>query len=315
MTSGAPVRPPELAEAAAFVAAVDAGSLARAGARLGISQPAMTKRIRALEALAGVALLERDARGVRPTAAGLRLYDEATRLLAEGARFARAVGDLRSEGAPLRVAVIFTLAETAVPDWLAAFRAGGRSEAIEVRVGHPDQVRRWVQGGDSDLGFAAIWPIGRDVRGQLADNRTLGLDERPFAEDELVAVVPEGHPWAAAGRVEAAELAAAPLIVREEGTGVRELLEDSLSLAGLPPLRPAMTLGSTPAIRAAVAAEGMPAVLSRMTVEGVPGLVAVPVEGLELSRTLTVLRRRGARLTAAARAFLAAAGGEGVTRP
>jgi DNA-binding transcriptional LysR family regulator len=107
--------------------------------------------------------------------------------------------------------------------------------------------------------------------------------------------------------VEAAELAAAPLIVREEGTGVRELLEDSLSLAGLPPLRPAMTLGSTPAIRAAVAAEGMPAVLSRMTVEGVPGLVAVPVEGLELSRTLTVLRRRGARLTAAARAFLSAA--------
>jgi len=308
MSHGGPLRPPDLAEAAAFVAAVEEGSLARAGARFGISQPAMTKRIRALEALAGVALLERDTRGVRPTPAGLRLYDEATRFLAEGARFERSVAALRAEGFPLRVAVIFTLAETAVPGWLAAYRAGGGSEAIEVRVGHPEQVRRWVQGGESDLGFAAIWPVGRDVRGQLADNRTLGLEERPFAEDELVAVVPDGHPWARAGSVEAAELAASPLIVREQGTGVRELLEDSLALAGLPALRPAMTLASTPAIRAAVAAEGLPAVLSRMTVEGVPGLVAVPVNGLELARTLTVLRRRGARQSAAARAFAAAAG-------
>jgi DNA-binding transcriptional LysR family regulator len=316
MTTDRPLRPPELAEAAAFVAAVEAGSLARAGARLGISQPAMTKRVRALEALAGVTLLERDTRGVRPTPAGRRLYEEATRFLAEGARFERAMVDLRVEGSPLRVAVIFTLAETAVPGWLAAYRAGGRSEAIEVRVGHPEQVRRWVQAGESDLGFAAIWPVGRDVRGQLADNRGLGLDERPFAEDELVAVVPAGHPWARAGTVEAGELAASPLIVREEGTGVRELLEDSLALAGLPPLRPALTLASTPAIRAAVAAEGIPAVLSRMTVEGVPGLVAVPVEGLELARTLTVLRRRGARLSAAARAFMVAAGaGTAVTVP
>lgn len=311
MTSGGLLRPPELSEAAALVAAVEEGSLARAGERLGISQPAMTKRIRALEALVGARLLERDTRGVRPTPEGLRLYGEATRFLAEGARFERAAATLRSVGAPLRVAVIFTLAESAVPAWLAAYRAGGGGEAIEVRVGHPDRVRRWVQSGESDLGFAAIWPVGRDVRGQLADNRALGLQERPFAEDELVAVVPEGHPWARAGRVAATELAAAPLIAREEGSGVRELLDDSLAVAGLPALRPALTLASTPAIRVAVAEQGLPAVLSRMSVEGVAGLAAVPVEGLELRRTLTVLRRRGSRPSAAARAFMAAAGASG----
>jgi DNA-binding transcriptional LysR family regulator len=308
MTDGGVIRLPELSEAAALVAAVEEGSLAGAGERLGISQPAMSKRIRALEALVGTVLLERDTRGVRPTPAGLRLYDDAARFLAEGERFGRAATAVRGAGTPLRVAAIFTLAESVVPGWLAAYRAGGGSGPIEVRVGHPDQVRRWVQTGESDLGFAAIWPVGRDPRGQLGDNRTLGLREEPFAEDELVAVVPEGHPWARAGRVEAAELAAAPVIAREPGSGVRELLEDSLALAGLPALRPAMTLASTPAIRAAVREQGLPAVLSRMSVEGVEGLAAVPVEGLELARTLTVLRRTRARPSAAARAFMAAAG-------
>lgn len=308
MTEGGLIRMPELSEAAALVAAVEEGSLARAGERLGISQPAMTKRIRVLEALVGTPLLERDTRGVRATPAGRRLYDDASRFLAEGERFARAAAGVRATGSPLRVAVIFTLAECAVPGWLTTYRTAGGSEAIEVRVGHPDQVRRWVQSGESDLGFAAIWPVGRDARGQLANNPTLGLVELPFAEDELVAVVPDGHPWALAGRVDAADLAAAPVIAREPGSGVRELLEDSLALAGLPGLTPALTMASTPAIRAAVLEQGLPSVLSRMSAEGVDGLAAVPVEGLSLARTLTVLRRTGTRPSAAARAFMEAAG-------
>jgi DNA-binding transcriptional LysR family regulator len=311
MAGGTLLRLPELGEVAALVAAVEEGSLTRAGARLGISQPAMTKRIRSLEALVGTALLERDTRGVRPTVAGLRLQEEAIRLLAEAERFGRAAAGLRAGPSPLRVAAIFTLAESAFPAWLGAYRAAGGTEPIEVRVGHPDQVRRWVLEGDSDLGFAAIWPIGRDARGQLAHNRSPGLDERPFADDELVAVVPEGHPWARAGRVDAADLASAPIVVREQGAGVRELLDDSLALAGLPALRPALTLASTPAIRSAVAEQGLPAMLSRLSVEGVPGLVCVPVDGLVLTRTLTVLRRRGSRLTRAGAAFLRAAGAAG----
>ena len=300
------LRLPDLAEAAALVAAVEEGSLARAGARLGVSQPAMTKRIRALEALVGTSLLERDPRGVRPTPAGRRLYDDASRLLAEADRFARAAAGLRAGPPPLRVATIFTLAETAVPRWLAAWLAAGHEGAVEVRVGHPEQVRRWVAAGESDLGFAASWPIGTGD-GQSAGHPRLGLEERAFARDELVAVVPAGHPWAEAGEVDGATLAETRLIAREEGSGVRELLEDALARAGLPGLRPALTLGSTPAIRAAVAEQGIPSVLSRRSVEGEPGLRAVPVRGLDLVRAVTVLRRKGTRPTSAERAFLAAA--------
>src|SRR6266496_1802569 len=75
------IRGPEVAELRAFCAAVDLGTLGRAAVSLGVSQPGLSKRLRALESAAGTKLLERSRSGVRPTAAGRRLYPEARRLL------------------------------------------------------------------------------------------------------------------------------------------------------------------------------------------------------------------------------------------
>ena len=72
-----PVRSADVVELRAFCAAVDLGSLGRAARLLRVSQPALSKRLRTLEALAGAPLLERSPRGVTPTAAGTRLYLEA----------------------------------------------------------------------------------------------------------------------------------------------------------------------------------------------------------------------------------------------
>ena len=66
-----------------FVAVVDAGSLSRAAGVLYIAQPALTAQVKRLEDEFGVRLLERSHAGVKPTAAGLRLYEDAQRLLAE----------------------------------------------------------------------------------------------------------------------------------------------------------------------------------------------------------------------------------------
>src|SRR3954447_14523002 len=75
------IRGPEIAELRAFCAAVDLGTLGRAAVSLKISQAALSKRLRALEAGAGATLPGRSRRGVVPTAAGRRLYPEARRLL------------------------------------------------------------------------------------------------------------------------------------------------------------------------------------------------------------------------------------------
>jgi DNA-binding transcriptional LysR family regulator len=291
------VRPPELSEALALVAAVEEGSLARAGARIGVSQPAMTKRIRALEALVGVPLLERSRRGVRPTDAGRRLYVDALRFIAAAEGFGASASTLRGDRA-LRIAVIYTLAEACVARWLGDHRGGGDATPVEVRVGQPAQVRDWVAGGDSDLGFAAA-PAPRRPE----------LVEREFARDELVAVVPADHPWAEEGRVSARALVEARLVVREPGSGTRRTLDDAVVGAGLPPIVPALTLASNQAIRDAVARERAPGVLSRLAIDADrdAALAAVGVAGLDLGRALTVIRRRDARLSGEQRRFLRAA--------
>ncbi len=291
-----PLRAPDLAEVTAFAAAVEEGTLARAGARLGISQPAMSKRIRTLEALAGLPLLVRTRTGVVPTEAGRRLYEEATRLLRASDAFGARMAALRA-GGTLRVAVIYTLAEHHVAEWLAAHRAGPETGPVEVRVGRPDQVRAWVASGDSDAGFAA------GPAPALA-----GITERPFASDEIVAVLPAGHPFAHGGPVPVADLVAGPLILREPGSGTRRTFDDAVAAAGLAPVTAALTLASTPAIRRAVAEQGIPAVLSRLSVDpsADPGIVVAPISGLELRRPITVLWRTGDLPPGAVR-FLAAA--------
>ena len=77
------VRGPELAELRAFCAAVELGGIGRAARHLQVSQPALSKRLKTLEAVAGVPLLTRSSQGVTVTSAGSRLHAAARRLLAD----------------------------------------------------------------------------------------------------------------------------------------------------------------------------------------------------------------------------------------
>lgn len=77
------MREPRLSELRAFCAAVDLGSLGRAATALHVSQPAVTKHMRALEAIAGARLLERSHRGVSPTLEGAQLYAVARRVVTD----------------------------------------------------------------------------------------------------------------------------------------------------------------------------------------------------------------------------------------
>lgn len=76
-------REPALADLRTFCIAIDLGSLGKAARVMHVSQPALSKRLRSLETWAGVRLLVRSHRGVAPTAAGMRLYPAARRLLAD----------------------------------------------------------------------------------------------------------------------------------------------------------------------------------------------------------------------------------------
>jgi DNA-binding transcriptional LysR family regulator len=140
-----------------------------------------------------------------------------------------------------------------------------------------ERVVELVTSGAADLGF---------VEGPDAPEH---LGHRLVGTDELVVVVGRDHPWATRPRrrVTAATLAATPLVVREEGSGTRLVLERAL--AGLPGTPPALELSSTAAVRAAVAAGAGPAALGRHAVRddlATGRLVAITVSGLDLTRRL-----------------------------
>ena len=107
--------------------------------------------------------------------------------------------------------------------------------------------------------------------------------------DALVVVVAPSHPWARRKRpLSATDLAAAPLVLREVGSGTREVLESALSSLHLS-VTALVELGSTTAIKSAVLSGTGPGVLSRLAVESdltANRLVAVPLEGLSLDRSI-----------------------------
>src|SRR4051812_7173146 len=126
------------AELRAFFAGVDLGSLGRAARLLRVSQPALSKRMRAIEAVVGTRLVERSPRGIAPTPAGAKLYVEARKLLVQAEAVDDLVRGLSGEEAPVRLAASPTIAEVVVPGPLVDLeRPRGRHPARELMGGEP----------------------------------------------------------------------------------------------------------------------------------------------------------------------------------
>lgn len=292
------VRTPELAELRAFCVAVDLGSLGKAARLLQVSQPALSKRLRALEALSGSRLLERSTRGVVPTEAGRRLYEAARRLLAEAEAIEELMGGLGADQAPVRLAASPTMAEVVLPALLVELESRHEHHlSIELSIANSDAARKLVVEGRAELGVVAATAEGS------ADS---GLVETPFHEDEIVVGVPPGHPWAELEEIPLEEFASTPTIMRDPGASSRRVVSEALEPHGLTPAPPLAEIGSTAAAITTALAEGAPVLISSLalTAPGGERLVARRVAGLDLMRRFVVVHTGEEGLSAAARALL-----------
>jgi DNA-binding transcriptional LysR family regulator len=288
MSSSDPVPARDLA---AFVAAVETGSVQAAADALILTQSAATKRIQRLERRLGTALLERGRHGVRPTAAGRTLYPDAKEALTALQRAEeRVLAAGAAQAGSLRLAASHTVGGFLLPRWMSGFRAQYPDVHPQVEVVNSSAVLRLVRGGDAELGF---------VEG--ADDLA-GLERLALGVDELVVVVRAGHRWARRSGVRPAELTGEPFYAREAGSGTRTVAEQRLAQAGTA-LVPSLEMASTESLKRAVLDDGF-AVLSRHAITGelaAGALVALPVRGVDLRRELSAVRRARRRQGRAAR--------------
>jgi DNA-binding transcriptional LysR family regulator len=283
---------------AAFCAVVERRSFSQAAERLGVTQPAVSLQVRALEKRLGTQLLDRSGRRVEPTEAGMRLYRGAQRLLALEEQIVAEVG---LEGGD-ELAGTFEIGASTGPGGIVVAQLLCEFEEL-----HPElHITLWVFDTQTIVERVAARELELGVVG--AARRHRGVAFEPFFRDPVILVCPPGHPFAGK-TVTLDELRADNLIAMQEGAGVRQLLEDELRRIGkrLRDLGVRLELGLQESVLSAVRGGYGVTFISRRSVEAdlADGTLAeARVEGLELERDVVLVRATGRVETRSAKAFL-----------
>src|SRR5919197_388855 len=206
---------------AAFCAVVERKSFSQAAERLGVTQPAVSLQVRSLEKRLGRQLLDRSGRRVEPTEAGLALYRGAQRLLALEDQLLEELeaGEEGELGGTLEVGASTGPGSTVVPVLLGEFQRANPGVSISLSIFDTQTVVDRVARRELELGVVG------------AARRHRGVTFEPFFRDEVVLACPPDHRFA--GRtITLEELQQGPLMVMQEGAGVRQVIEDGLRRAG-----------------------------------------------------------------------------------
>src|SRR6185312_5910268 len=285
---------------AAFCEVVERKSFSHAAERLGVTQPAVSLQVRSLEKRLGTKLLDRSGRRVEPTEAGQRLYRLAQRMLTledqllEEVSSADAVGVLRGE---LALGASTGPGGTVVPVLLGEFQREHPELSVALSISDTNRVIEQVAERELELGIVGASPRHR------------GVVFEPFFRDEVILVVPPAHRFAGE-QISLEQLRGEPLILMQEGEGVRQVIEDELRRGPirLRDLDVRLELGLQESVKSAVVAGYGVTFISRSGVEAelaAGTLAAARVKGLEPAREISLVRPSGRSPTRAAEAFVA----------
>jgi DNA-binding transcriptional LysR family regulator len=280
-----------------FLAVARAGGFRRAADGLHLSQPALSQHVAELERVLGARLFDRLARRVELTEAGRILVEHAGRLFAslEGAR--EAVADLAGlRRGSLQIGASTTPGVYVLPAVLGAFETRYPGIALRLTIANSAEIEARIRANELDLGV-----VGGHAMRPGEECVSAGL------VDELVLIVSPAHRWARRLQIPAAQLAGQRVLVREEGSATRQVMERALQQAGVR-LGPVMELGHTEAIKHGVMAGLGIAFVSIHAARGevTSGrLRQLRLQGLPVRRHFHVIHHEGRALGASARAFIA----------
>lgn len=283
-----------------FLAVAEAGHFRRAAAALHVSQPTLSHQIKQLELQMGAPLFERLSRTVRLTAAGEVLRERAVTILRELEDARRKISELQTlESGQLRVGIVSTVNVAVVPEAVSGFRNRYPKVSVSVRELPMQSLEAELLAGRLDLGISFLSSRHPCPR----------LDAEPLFIEQLVAVLPAGHPLEKARRILLSDMLAQPLVLLSHGYCTRELLVESAELQGLDQaLAPAIEMNTIEGVLSTVQETGMVTLLPDAAVrwDKHPSLKirALSDDAQKLStRWVGLIWVAGGHRTAAARAF------------
>jgi DNA-binding transcriptional LysR family regulator len=269
-----------------LITIIDKKSLTAAAGDLEISQPAVSKQLRALEDYYGMPLLNRRGREPELTAAGRIVYQYGQRILLAVDRSLAEVQELGNtvQGELLLEASTIP-GEYILPRLLGAFQQRHPGVRVSLDISDSKDVAGHVLAGEIAVGMIGV----------QAHNSN--LQHEPVYSDELVVVVPRGHRWEGRETINLDEFCAEPMVVRESGSGTRAVVEKWLKERSIDPsdLDYRLELGSHDAVLEAVSGGmGVSLVSSLAAASRLAAgtLAAVRISGFPNHRYLYLITRK-----------------------
>jgi LysR family transcriptional regulator, low CO2-responsive transcriptional regulator len=262
---------------------------------LHISQPAVSKHVRALEEELGVTLFQQVGRQIELTEAGHLVLQcaEQMRVLTDETR--RALLELQGlQRGALRLGASTTVGTYLLPGLLAAYVQRYPGVTVTLDISNTRGVIAGMCDRAWDLGLAANVPDRPALRRQ------------PYCRDSLILIVPPRHRLASRGTVPLAELGGESWVLREPGSASRQAIEQALRAHHVP-WQECLTLPNQEAVKQAVMAGVGIGMVSRLAVtpaERQGMLCIVAIADVRVERQISVVQRTDARLPATAQAFL-----------
>lgn len=287
---------PELDGWAALRAVVEKGGVIEAARVLRIGQPAVTKRLKTLEACYGVRLMERVGGRLRLTPAGEKVYLLAVQTLDRHFALREDLQSVASGQTTLRLEVTFAIGEHLLPSLLLQFSERFPDYRVNSRMGYGRRIQTRLASGVTDLALLESAPDHPDILVQK------------WMEDELWLVCGPQHPLAGTELLPVEQVPQLNYVLRERRSAIRDTLDEALRRIGIERVNVAMEVGSTDAIVEILSRGRHVSFLPRFAViERVAQgrLARLKVTGFRIMRVLWIARHRANLDHPVAEAFIA----------
>lgn len=279
-----------------FLLVAEYEHVTRAAEELALTQPAVTRIIHGLEQEAGLPLFERQGRRIALTNAGRIVQAYARRIIALERELEESLASMRDvEAGEVTISASKTTGVYLLPPIIARFRKLHPRISLNLWIHNSHGVTEQVLDWRADIGL-----VEGDITALPPE-----LAVEVITSDELVLVIAPKHHWSAFSTVTPEMLGESELILREQGSGTREVIERALQQQGVQ-VSPLLTVPENETIKQLVmrgtGAAILPAVVVQREIMTLD-LLRVPITGIDLHREFSLVRRQDKQLSQAAQAF------------